>query len=180
MDCAARRQYDVPAMGRTAIDTLARMLEAAYRGDPFHALRRNLDSVLPEEWEARPPDAPTPTVEPATDVFAISEIVLHVAGAKFMYANHAFGDAALEWSGINLPATRDRDGLLTWLDEGHSAFAAGLAAADNDAVLEEKRPWPGGFQLPVSFMIATIINHDLYHSGEINRQRALLRHSGWR
>lgn len=167
-------------MPRIAIDTLGRMLDAAYRTDPFHGLRRNLDSVMPEEWEIRPPDAATPPAEQATDVFAIAEIVQHVAGAKFMYTNHAFGDAAMQWSDIPLPPSRDRDGLLVWLDEGHTAFAAGLAALADDTQLEEKRPWPGGFQLPVSFMVATIINHDLYHSGEINRQRALLRHSAWR
>jgi hypothetical protein len=167
-------------MARIALETLGRLLEAAYRNDPFHALRRNLDSVLPEEWDTRPPDAATPPAEPATDVFAIREIVQHVAGAKYMYANHAFGDAAMDWSDIPRPARGDREGLLAWLDDGHKAFMAGLAALADDAALEEKRPWPGGFQLPVSFMVATIINHDLYHAGEINRQRALLRHSGWR
>jgi hypothetical protein len=167
-------------MARTAIETLSRMLGAAYRNDPFHALRRNLDSVLPEEWDVRPPDAVTPPKEQATDVFAIAEIVLHVAGAKFVYANHAFGDASYNWGDVPPPAARDRDGLLAWLEEGHTEFAGGLAALTDDAQLEVKRPWPGGLELPVSFMVATIINHDLYHAGEINRQRALLRHSGWR
>ena len=35
-------------------DSLARQMEAAHRGDRFHALRENLASVSLDEWSARP------------------------------------------------------------------------------------------------------------------------------
>lgn len=41
-------------MTRVLIDYLAGRMEAAYRGDRFHAVRKNLEDVRPEEWDVRP------------------------------------------------------------------------------------------------------------------------------
>jgi uncharacterized damage-inducible protein DinB len=111
---------------------------------------------------------------------SICDVVLHVAGAKFMYADRAFGDASLEWTEIKGPAARDTEAVLAWLEEGHRLFAEGLAALTDDAELTEERPAQWRTPLLRAQLIGIVINHDLYHSGEINRQRALIRGSvGW-
>jgi hypothetical protein len=165
-------------MGRVAIEAMLRMLEQAYKTDPFSALRRNIASVRPEEWDVRPS-------EWSVDVFgerpelSICDIALHT-GAKYMYVDRAFGDAVLEWGDIKPPASRSMDDVLAWLDEGHRLMSEGLANLQDDGQLEEVRQAPWRTPMRRSALIAMITNHDLYHAGEINRQRSLLRGAqGW-
>ena len=165
-------------MTRIAIELLLRRMDAAYRGDYFHALRKNVESVRPEEWDVRPA---TWSVEEfgTQPELSICETVLHVAGAKFMYADRAFGDASLEWGDIRPPAL-DMESVLAWLAEGHQQLVAGLAALQDDGELLVERPAPWRMPLVREQLIGIVINHDLYHSGEVNRQRALIRGAeGW-
>ncbi|MPZ99774.1 MAG: DUF664 domain-containing protein [Dehalococcoidia bacterium] len=165
-------------MPRIAIGTLARGLDAAYRDDPFHALRRNVESVRPEEWDVRPSKW-SEEVFGTDPELSICDIVTHVAGAKQMYVDRIFGDASLEWGDMRAPG-RDMETMLAWLDEGHRALAAGLAALPDDSMLLEERPAPWRRPLTVEQLIGIVTNHDVYHSGEVNRQRALIRGAeGW-
>jgi hypothetical protein len=165
---------------RIAIAVWELRLEAAYRADPFHALRKNIESVLPEEWDLKPSKASAPKEGAlGPDELSICDQAFHVGGAKFMYANRIFGDADIDWSDITPPASHDMAVVLVWLDEGHRALAAGLAALQDDAVLLEERPAPWRLPLRIELLLGIVINHDLYHSGEINRQRALIRYSCW-
>lgn len=166
-------------MTRIAIDLLVRQMNAAYRDDPFHALRRNLESVRPDEWDVRP--ATWSAEEFGTQPeLSICDLALHVGGAKFMYADRAFGRASLEWADIAIPPTRDMTAVLAWLEEGYRALADGLAALEDDTDLAAERQAPWRLPMRREQLMSIIINHDLYHSGEINRQRALLRGAdGW-
>jgi hypothetical protein len=165
-------------MGRAEIEVMRRMLEQAYRTDPWSALRKNLSSVRPEEWDVRP--AEWSTDEFGTDpALSICDIALHT-GAKYMYADRAFGEANLEWETIVGPPSRSMDDVLAWLDEAQRLMMDGLASLDDDARLDEERQAPWRTPMKRRSLIAIITNHDLYHSGEINRQRALLRGAaGW-
>ena len=80
---------------------------------------------------------------------------------------------------IALPSG-DMPAILAWLDEHHRVLSGGLAALVDDADLETERPSPWERVLPRRAIIAITINHDLYHSGGINRQLALIRGAeGW-
>ncbi len=167
-------------MTRIAIAVWEQRLEAAYRADPFHALRKNIESVRPDEWDVKPPrtgDQKEGSL--AGDELSICDLAIHAGGPKYMYANRAFGDARLEWTDITLPASRDMATVLAWMDEGHQHLVEGLAALQDDALLLEQRPAPWRTPMRVVALLGIIINHDVYHSGEINRQRGLIRHSGW-
>ncbi len=167
-------------MPRIAIAVWEQRLEAAYRADPFHALRKNIESVLPEEWDLKPSRASVQK-EGALghDELSICDLAIHAGGPKYMYANRAFGDAKLAWPDIKLPSSREMAAVLAWMDEGQRALTEGLAALQDDAVLVEERPAPWNLPLRIDLLLGIVINHDLYHSGEINRQRALIRYSGW-
>jgi hypothetical protein len=168
-------------MGRNVLDFFARHLEGAYRTDPFHALRRNLEAVRPEEWDIRPANPSIgPQGEFGTDpVLSICELALHVGGAKHMYANRAFGDGSLQWGQIPMPSF-DMPAVLAWIDDGHQALAIGLETLTDDSALQASRLAPWNTPLRVEQLLSIVINHDLYHSGEINRQRGLIRGSdGW-
>ena len=162
---------------------MLRQMEAGYRSDPFHALRKNLESVTEVEWKTRPLN---PSVGPNSEFgeqpeLSIADLVLHVGGAKYMYANRAFGDGTMKWGGIKGPRTHDKETVLAWLDAGHRQLVEGLTALENDAMLDTERSFPGWpTPLTVRILAGIVMNHDLYHSGEINRQRALIRGSeGW-
>jgi hypothetical protein len=169
-------------MTRIAIDVWSRRLQAAYRDDPFHGLRRNVESVQPDEWDVQP-------AQWSAEVFGtdpeltICDIIAHVAGAKFMYADRAFGDASLEWADLiarMAAQSREMEAMLASLDEGHRLLSEGLASLTDDAQLAEERPAPWRLPMRRDQLIGIVTNHDLYHSGEINRQRALIRGSqGW-
>ena len=153
-------------------------MEAAYRGDPFHALRRNLQAVREGEWALRP--ARWSAEEFGTQPeLSFCDLALHVAGAKHMYADRAFGPAALEWGDIT-PPSFEMAVVLAWMEDGHRALGDGLAALADDEELAAERPAPWRLPMTREGLLNIVINHDLYHSGEINRQRALLRGtSGW-
>ena len=153
-------------------------LDAAYRSDRYQSLLANLSDVLDDEWDTRPANH-------SVDVFgtmpelSISDIVRHVGAAKLMYANHAFGDASLDWPSTDPPST-DRAAIMSWLDGAHRAFVDTVTALGDDAELDVEHPIHSGRRLPTIRIVSIIINHDLYHSGEINRQRALIRGAdGW-
>lgn len=165
-------------MARTAIDTLARSLDWAYRSDPFHALRRNVESVRPDEWDVTPARWTVDEFGTQPEL-SISDLIRHVGGAKYMYANRTFGDETLEWTDIQ-PPPGDMPSMLDWLEAGHQELVRGLAALGDDTELVTPRSFPGGLSFPREGLLRVVINHDLYHAGEINRQRALLRGAdGW-
>lgn len=166
-------------MTRIAIELMSGRMEAAYRADPFHAFRKNVASVRPEEWDLRPAEWSTEEFGTQPEL-SICDLVLHVAGAKHMYADRLFGPAALEWTDIHVPASRAMDATLAFLDEGHRLLADGLAALGDDGDLAAERPAPWRAPMKRDVLLGIVINHDLYHSGEVNRQRALIRGAaGW-
>lgn len=165
-------------MGRTAIETLTWMLETAYRADPFSSLQRNLKSVSPQEWDIRPATWSEQEFGRQPEL-AICDLALHL-GAKYMYADRAFGDASLEWHTIQGPSSRSMDDVMAWLDAAHQQFIDGMNALTDDAQLDEMRQAPWRTPMPRKNLITIMISHDLYHSGEINRQRSLIRGAkGW-
>lgn len=165
-------------MARTAIELHLRQFDAAYRDDPFHAFRKNLTSATAAEWEVRPSDWSVEEFGTRPEL-SICDIALHVGVALVMYADRAFGDATLEWAEIPRPE-RDIPSVLAWLDEGQAAFAAGIAGLSDDAQLAEERQAPWRALMRREQLISLMVNHCLYHSGEVNRQRALIRgSSGW-
>ena len=171
--------YPRRAMSRILIDMLGRRLEAAYSRDPFHALRRNIESVHPDEWDLKPADWSIEVFGTSPEL-SICDLALHVGGPKYMYANRAFGDALLEWSDIKLPGSREIDVVLAWMDGAHQALAEALAALTDDSELEVERPAPWNQMMTRERLVSIVTNHDIYHSGEINRQRALIRGAkGW-
>ena len=97
---------------------------------------------------------------------------------KFMYANHAFRGGDLDYS--DDPATPPPgrvatiDAAVEWLREGHAYLTEGIRELSDDGELEVARKTHWGGLLPTYHIVVTILEHDLYHAGEINRTRALL------
>jgi hypothetical protein len=139
-----------------------------------HSFLANLANVTPTEWEALPAGAER----------TIRDIVAHIGMFKFMYANHGFYDASMDY-GDN-PATPPEERLASpgaakeWLQEGHAYLRAGIDSLTDDSELDMKRKAHWGQMVPTIQLIDIMHEHDVYHAGEINRTRGMLQgNDGW-
>lgn len=157
------------AGSRTAIDTLAWLIEEAFEGDPAQALLAYLRDLREEDW----------TATPGGSTRSIASILEHVGWCKWMYEDYAFGTASLRGDQPPLVPTggassRPHSELLAWLTEGHHRWLASVRALSEDAELDRERLTNWGERLSTQTIIRIMIGHDFYHAGEINHLRALL------
>jgi uncharacterized damage-inducible protein DinB len=154
-----------------AVNELLFLMDNAFADSRAHSLLNNLSAVTEADY-ARDHQGRS-----------IREMVRHLAAAKHVYDNQAFGDASLF-----MPALQSRiyesDATLAedvdWLRHGQQQLRASLAGLD-DADLSTPRPVHMGGTLPTRQIISIMIEHDLYHAGEINHLRALMQNTDyWR
>ena len=160
-------------MSKARVDELLLAMDRAFDGGP-HSLLANLATVRAESWCALPQGGER----------SIQEIVAHVGRFKFIYANHGFRGADLDYD--DHPATpahgqlESISGAVVWLREAHSYLVDCLNELESDDELEVGRRVHWGDIVPTRRIIVTMLEHDLYHAGEINRTRALLQgDDGW-
>jgi uncharacterized damage-inducible protein DinB len=160
------REVRFHAMTDAAVRTLVYLLDEAFEGNEEHSLLGNLVNVTPEDWLARPVEGTR----------TIGEIVDHAGAAKFAYWDHMFSRGQRtfdEWLHES-PSRRDRgdiEGVKRWLREGHAAFRDAVAAlTDNDLAKPRNGHWRSAAE--TRWLISVLIEHDVYHAGEINHLRA--------
>jgi uncharacterized damage-inducible protein DinB len=154
-------------MTRTAVDQLLSFLDAAFGGEDWHSLLCNLRDVKREEWDWKPPGGRR----------SLRDIVQHVGGCKLMYENHAFSDASLSWDDPLVAggeALEEAATAVAWLRQCHERLRRSVARLD-DAELERPRRTNWGASKETSWIVAMMIQHDLYHAGEINHLRSMYR-----
>jgi uncharacterized damage-inducible protein DinB len=153
-------------MGRAAVETLAYLLDEAFEGNEEHSLLGNLTHVTPEDWLARP-------VEGGRTIRAIAK---HAGIVKHLYWEHLFGPARLSYGDISALSPPDAEradieGMKAWMRDGHRKFRDGVLALTDDQ-LAEPRQNHAGEAGDTRWIIGTVIQHDVYHAGEINHLRA--------
>jgi hypothetical protein len=149
------------------VDLIAYLLDQAFDGGEFHSLMGNLGAVDRATWRARVPGS----------VRTIAEIALHVGGAKVMYDDHAFGTASLVWDSPEVapwtPGAAPLPDVLAWLGRSHADLMAHVRAlSDADLLVPRRANW--GELRETRWLLSTVLQHDVYHAGEINRTRSLL------
>jgi hypothetical protein len=150
-------------MSRLQIELLLELLAGAYSGSE-HSLLRNVEAVADHHWH---------TLERSPGR-TVHEIVAHAAAAKWVYEDQAFGTGTLYWDKAINTAPADRPQLLEWLHAGHARLQASIRALEDDSLLSGPRMTHWGESVPARRVILTMIEHDLYHAGEVNHLRALL------
>ena len=155
-------------MTTSALTQILYLFDDAFSGNDWQSLLINLRSVTPDEWLWVPPGASR----------SIRYIVRHVGAGKYIFQNHAFGDASFTWKGLHEVGDSHVEtisGAIAWLREGHEKMRASIAALDDDEELLRPRLSPFDGPQETRWIIARIMQHDLYHAGEINHIRALCR-----
>lgn len=149
-------------MTRAAVDQLLWLLDQAFEADDEHSVLANLTHIE-GLWHVVPPGGER----------SIADIVEHVGGCKYMYENHAFGDASYTWETPPGRGPTDHAAALDWMREGHRILTESIGALD-DADLETPRLTNWGDLEETRKLIEVLIAHDFYHAGEINHIRATL------
>ncbi len=148
------------------IGQLLILLDAGFDGPDWHSLTGNLRAVTEDDWRWVPPGGRR----------SIRDIVQHVGGAKFMYHSNAFGNGSLDWESPLVLGEGQLGSLadaLQWLREGHARLRSAIAALEDDAELSRPRPHHSRQGVTTQWIILVMLQHDLYHAGEINHIRAL-------
>lgn len=156
------------------VQALLRRLDAAWEESRWHSLRGSLEGLTEDEATWVPPDYQPP--EPWGFSGCILDILLHVAADAFIYPDQAVGqdspttamvEAQFHDRGGNLQAA------LGLLDAGHAHLRDVLASL-NDADLARRVEAAGIYQgASVETLFIELIEHDVYHAGQINYIRSL-------
>jgi uncharacterized damage-inducible protein DinB len=156
-------------MSQAGVEQILYLMDEAFEGSREHSLLANLHSIGPRDWLWTPPGGGR----------SVRDIVAHVGDCKYMYYDYAFGGAVMTWDDSLLAeAWRGHDAetavppFLDWLREGHRRLRASFAALD-DAELPRPRMTNWGALHETRWIASVMIEHDLYHAGEINHLRAL-------
>jgi len=92
-----------------------------------------------------------------------------------MDEHYAFGDVTWGWVDPRVTGaaqTVDLPSAIAWLDDGHARLHARIATLTDDEVAVPRRTtW--GERKETGWIITTLIEHDIYHAGEINHLRSL-------
>jgi len=158
---------------RPAIELLLYTMDCAFEGDPsdtkgnWHALLVNLGSLRDQDWLWLPPGG-------SRTVFSL---VQELGQCKHVYANQAFGDRSMRWdkpgSVPEIEAGKPIPQVLDWLRDAQKHLRDHVSALQDDSELLRPRLSPQGWQRETRWIINTMIQHDIYHAGEINHLRAL-------
>ncbi|HEX9988744.1 MAG TPA: DinB family protein [Chloroflexia bacterium] len=147
------------------VSQLLYLLDDAFRGPKWHSLLGNLQSVTPDDWLWVPPGGRR----------SIRDIVDHVGSAKLIYQNYAFGDAKLTWDDSSVVGG-DRvstiSSAIEWLEQAQERLRQSIANLDDEELLRPRMHFTG-VPKETRWLIAVMLEHDLYHAGELNHIRCL-------
>lgn len=160
-------------MGRSGIEQWLYAFDRSLEGDPatparnWHALAVNLASIDPADWDWAPEGGNR----------TVRQLLEELGGAIRVYVSQGWGDRSVHW---NIPGSLAGPGegaspqeWLEWVREGNRLFRACIESLTDDRQLLERRLSPQGEMQETRWLIATTIEHNVYHSGEINHIRAL-------
>lgn len=141
--------------------------EAEFGLNQWHSICQNLSSVRLEEWDFTVPGG----------VRTIRELVRHIGGCYLMYENHGFGDRTMRWEDDDaidgyLPEGSPKQ-MIAWLQAAHGRFRSSVARLTDDQLGEMTYGHWGG-QIETRRLVELMLQHGIYHAGEINYIRALL------
>ena len=155
-------------MARTfiEIDHTVWLLQRAFGPGTEHGFIQNAFAVPDTLWNE----------PPVSGRRSAADIAAHVGAGIWVYWSCAF-DEPMQWDASFDRGRRfeTKAALLDWARDGLDRLIASVTALDDDADLEEPRPVHYSAEpVPTRQILASIMEHCLYHAGEINHVRALL------
>jgi uncharacterized damage-inducible protein DinB len=157
----------------SAVELLAYLMDDAFDGrgieqsNESQSLMTNLATVTADQWRARPEG-----VRRTAEIIAV-----HVGACKVMYVDHAFGAGTLTWESPEVAPWPVGEApmaeVVAWLRETHAALMGHVRSLTDEELLRRRRAnW--GEQRETRWLLSALLQHDVYHAGEINHLRSVL------
>lgn len=148
---------------------LLRTLQArAFRESRWHSLLGALERVTDEQFSHVPEfHKGFPWMDGS-----IRSIVYHVAGDTLVQCSAAFGDGSVTWDTLKIPK-ESREQMIESLTRSHEVVARHLES-ESEATLDRKVKNNLGEEMTAEEMYIMLIEHDLYHAGQIRIMRNIL------
>ena len=159
--------YHLELMAGPPIEAYLYLLRRAFEAGE-HSFVRNLQGVTEQHWDVILPGQPFGRT--------IGYIAWHTVAGKHLYWDHAFGEKKLtgDYTGLGVRSPRRTvDEVIRFGRKWHEAWLERVAAM-TEADLEQPTTAHWGSVLSMRRVVAAMIEHDLYHAGEINHLRAQL------
>jgi uncharacterized damage-inducible protein DinB len=142
---------------------LADQIRRAFEGDAWHG-----DSVLELLADV---DATQAAARPIKNAHTIWELVLHIAAWDDAVLRRAGGDAVTLTDEQNFPPIKDTSEAawrkaVEYVKKTHDALVRGVSAFP-DSRLTEQVPGKTGDYYNFYYMFSGIVQHQLYHAGQI-------------
>ncbi len=164
---------------RKRVELLLAMTGDAYRKSRWHSLKAHLKGLSSDEMHYRPVPETADVEEKrkAPYIATVAAKLVHVALCKVMYENHAFGGRTLDWGaawtwlGMH-EALETPELLIAALGKANERLRNTLAGLSDDDLDEEVfTNW--GEKKPAWWIFNVMIQHDLWHGGQISTLRTL-------
>lgn len=148
-------------------DLLVYLMDHAFESGEFHSLIGNLGDVDEAMWTQSLPNS----------LRTIGEIASHVGSSKVMYTHYAFEEGTLTWESPEVepwpPDSPPMRETVAWLRDTHHRLMRHVRALSDDDLLQPRMAnW--GEEKETRWLLSTVLQHDVYHAGEINRIRSVL------
>ena len=153
-------------MSRAAVEQLLYLMDEAFHGHEEHALMINLQSLSEDDWLWMPEGAER----------SIAMIAGHIGACKLMYDDYAFGEGTMQWDDRRVSGQENArphmSKVIRWIESAHETLRWHVSELkDEDLSRPAMTNW--GETKDLRWIISVMIQHDLYHAGEINRMRAM-------
>jgi len=123
---------------------------------------RNTDGVWNLDY-----DAPVPIPK---GPHSVAWLIVHLASCKIMYVEYAFGEGKLSWDDLSLPSSLYD--ALVYLTTSHQSLRVAVEKL-TDENLPQVRKTNWGELWSTEKIIWTMIQHDIYHGGQIQAVRKI-------
>lgn len=153
-------------------DKLVRSLDAALRKSEWHSMEAALRGLS----EAEAGWAPSRYEGFPWSKGSIREIVLHVAADMLVQHSIGFGDGSLDWDkALALPEVREGtlDAARRLLKRGEHELRRTLSELTDEDLGRKVTTW-GGKTMSAESFFDMMIEHALYHAGQIRYIRCLI------
>jgi hypothetical protein len=150
------------------IALLLQLQDRAFRSSPWHSLLGSLSGISEEVFNYTPPRfSGFPWMDGS-----IRSILYHVTGDKLVQFSQAFGDGSVTWENLSI-AKRGLATMTRGLEEAHEPLVRTLESFEKEDLQRKVKTWGGKRMTALQFFFM-LIEHDLYHAGQIRTMRNLL------
>ena len=161
-------------MSNLEVRFLLDQLDGAFAGPGDHSLLSNMLHVRQADWTFLSGGQERP----------MAQIFWHVIACKWMYDHYAFGPGEWSWEYaaeghapfVPAPnyednATYPLDGAVDWAQAAHAQLRSSVEGLSDTDLAPRMTNW--GEETTSRWIVQVMIEHDLYHAGEVNHIRSL-------